>query len=315
MRSRFVSFAVLAGLGLAGPGMKKLEACSLCQCGDPTYSLIGSQVFEPGGFRLSLDGDRYSKDQVAVHHDDHAEEGGEDNEVPGAEPREEEVENRITLSASHSFGERVTLLARIPFSHRTITTGGVSESKSGLSDPEIVGHARLWSSGPDSWVSLTAGVKTPWGQNDATVDGERAEEHLQPGTGAWGGSAGLAFGRGFQGRSSLFGSAFGRFNGRNDYGYKYGDVVLANLAFERRLASRLNGVVEMNFRSARKDEEVEGEPDPNTGGNVLYVSPRLLLRLTGEIWLRAGVQIPIWKDLYGDQDEHVNVLVGLTFKL
>jgi hypothetical protein len=300
MRSRLSSFALFAGLGLAGLGPARLEACSLCQCGDPTYSLVGAQVFEPGAFRLSLDGDRYAKDQVVAD---------------GSEAREEEVESRLTLSASHSFGDRVTLLARLPFSHKTITTGGVSESGSGLSDPELVGHVRLWRSGSGSWISATAGVRTPWGQNDLTVDGERAEEHLQPGTGAWGGSAGLAFSRGLQRRSSLFGSVFGRFNGRNDAGYQYGDVVLANLAYERRLVDRLNGALELNFRSARKDEEAPGEADPNTGGNVLYLTPRLLLRLSGDMWLRAGVQIPIWKDLYGDQDEKVNVLVGLTFKL
>jgi hypothetical protein len=308
MRIRVVSLALVAGLGLAGPWAARLEACSLCQGGDPTYSLVGARVFEAGAVRLSLDGDRYSKEQVAITHHE------EETEAHAGE-REEEVENRVTLSASHSFGDRVSLLARLPFSHRTITTGDVSESRSGISDPELLGHVRLLSSGAGDWVSATAGVKTPWGQNELTLDGERAEEHLQPGTGAWGGSAGLAFGRGFQGRSSLYGSVFGRFNGRNDFGYKYGDVLLANLAYERRLASRLNGVVEMNFRSAQRDEEVQGEPDPNTGGNVLYVSPRLLLRVTGDLWLRAGVQIPVWKDLYGDQDEHVNVLVGLTVKL
>jgi hypothetical protein len=306
MRSHVVSFAVLAALTAVGPGARTLEACSLCHCGDPAYSLVGSQVFDPG-FRLSLDGDRYAKDQVAL-----PEEGEERSGVPA---REEEVENRLTLSAGRSLGSRVTLLARLPFSHKRITTEGVSESGSGLGDPELLGQVRLWNSGPGNWLSATGSVKTAWGQNNLTVDGARAEEHLQPGTGAWGGSAGLAFSRGLGVKSALFGSAFGRFNGRNDAGYRYGDVALANLAWERRLVTRLDGVVELNFRAAGKDEEAPGEADPNTGGMILYVTPRLSLRLTGDVWLRAGVQIPVWKDLYGDQDEKVNVLVGLTVKL
>ena len=300
MRSFGMWIVVSAGLGLA-LGAPPAEACSLCQCGDPTLSLVGSRVFDAGAVRLSLDGDRYSKDQVA-----------EDGE-PGA--REEQVEDRVTLSASRSFGDRVTLLARLPFSHRTLSSEGSSETSSGLSDPELTSHVRLAGSAAGDWLSGTAGVRMPWGQNDVSVDGERAEEHLQPGTGSWGGSAGLAFSRRTGVRSVLYGSAFGRFNGRNDAGYHYGDVALANLAWERRLNGRLSGVVEANFRSARRDEVAPGEPDPNTGGNVLYVTPRLLLRLKGDLWLRAGAQLPVWKDLYGDQDEKVNLLFGLTVKL
>jgi len=301
MRSRFLSTAVLAALGLSGPWARNAEACSLCQCGDPTYTLVGSQVFVPGSFRLSLDADRYEKDQVSM-------------EDPSL--REDEVENRVTLSGSYSAGSRVTLVGRVPFARRTITAGDETESLTGFSDPEVIAHMRLGSSGPNDWVSVSAGVRTAWGQNDRTLDGERAEEHLQPGTGAWGGSAGFAFSRGLQeGKGSLFGSAAGRFNGRNEANYKYGSVLLANLAYERRLVGRLNGVLEMNFRAAGKDEEAESEQDPNTGGKVLYLTPRLLLRITKDVWLRAGVQVPVWKDLYGDQDEKVNVLAGLTFKL
>jgi hypothetical protein len=306
MHSRVVSFAALAALVAVGTSARRLEACSLCHCGDPTYSLIGAQVFD-SGFHLSLDGERFAKDQVAL-----PEEGAD----PGTElAREEEVENRVTLSASHSLGNRVTLLARVPFSHRTITTEGSSQSGSGIADPELLGQARIWSSGPRNWLSVTGTLKTDWGKNDLTVDGERAEEHLQPGTGAWGGSTGFAFSKGLGAQSALFGSAFGRFNGRNTAGYHYGDVALANVAWERRLMTRLEGVVELNFRAARKDEEAPGEADPNTGGKVLYVTPRLLLRLTGDVWLKAGVQVPVWKDLYGDQDEKVNVLVGLSVRL
>jgi hypothetical protein len=104
----------------------------------------------------------------------------------------------------------------------------------------------------------------------------------------------------------------GRLNGRSALGYHYGNVVLANLGYERKLAGRLNGVLEANFRRAGKDEPVAGEQDPNTGGSVLYLSPRVLLKLDSRLFLRVGVQVPVVKGLFGDQDEKVNLLTGLT---
>ena len=47
---------------------------------------------------------------------------------------------------------------------------------------------------------------------------------------------------------------------------------------------------------------------------MLYVSPRLLVKLDWTLFLRLGVQIPVVKDLFGDQDEKVNFLTGLTVR-
>ena len=63
-----------------------------------------------------------------------------------------------------------------------------------------------------------------------------------------------------------------------------------------------------------RDEPLVGDKDPNTGGSVLYVSPRLLVKLDRTLFLRLGVQIPVVKNLFGDQDEKVNFLTGLTVR-
>src|SRR5206468_10509814 len=102
--------------------------CSLCQCGDPAFALMGSQLFVPRTWHLGLSADRYAKDQVA-------------EEDPGT--REREVENRVTLSASRTFGDRLTLVARLPFAQRNIMTSSEEQSLSGLSDPELTAHYRL----------------------------------------------------------------------------------------------------------------------------------------------------------------------------
>jgi hypothetical protein len=277
------------------------EPCSMCHCGDPAFTLLGSQLFVPNIWHVGLGAERFDKDQVA-----------EDDPTT----REEEVENRLTLSASRTFGQRLTLVARVPFSQRTITTAEGEDSATGLSDPELLAHYRLFSPKGGSWLSLSLGLRLGWGQNDVQRNGERAEEHLQPGTGAAGVSPGLSFSRvvGAAHSASIFGSVLGRFNGRNDAGYHYGDVFLTNLGYERRLGDRFNGVLEANFRWAAKDEPAVGEEDVNTGGSVLYLTPTVLVRIERTLFFRVGVQIPVVKDLYGDQDEKVNVLTGLVVR-
>jgi hypothetical protein len=295
MRKYFVIVVFL--LGLAAP--RGASACSMCRCGDPTFTLVGSQVFVPNMWHVGLDVDRYAKDQVA-------------EDGPGL--REKEVDDRLTLSASYGVGQRLTFVGRLPFSNRTISGADGSDSLFGASDPELLTHLRVVSAGPGSWLSATVGVRPGWGQNNRQVNGERAEEHLQPGTGAFGAEAGLSFSRLLGGGDdmSLFGSAVGRVNGRNGAEYHYGNAVVVNLGWEKRLAARVNGVVEVNYRWAARDEPGVGDSDPNTGGSVLYVSPRILLKVRQGLFLRLGIQAPIAKHLYGDQDEKVNILSGLT---
>jgi hypothetical protein len=262
---------------------------------------MGSQLFVPRTWHLGLSADRYAKDQIA-----------EDD--PGT--REKEVENRVTLSASRTFGDRLTLVGRLPFADRTITTSSDHASLSGMSDPEMIAHYRLRAPRPGTWLSVSLGMRPGWGRHDAQREGVRAEEHLQPGTGALGVEPGLSFSRvvGDAHPGSVFGSATGRFNGRNDAGYHYGNAVLANLGYERRLGPRLDAVLEANFRHAARDERLPGDVDPNTGGSMLYLSPRVLVKLDRTLFLRLGVQVPVVKDLYGDQEEKVNVFTGVTVR-
>jgi hypothetical protein len=289
---------------------KPAAACSMCRCGDPTFNALGSNIYSSGQFHLAVDWDRFNKTQLA-------DEGG----VPGTD---HEIENRVTLTVSYSIAERLVLVARVPYSFRNLTTSTAAGSDEvtthGFSDPEIYALLRLWSSsfgpglGRRAWVSAVAGVKTPWGQNDLRSKGERVEEHAQPGTGStdvFGGLSGVYL---LDERSTLFASAQYRGTGRNSFGYKYGNLTMANLAYERKLADSVDAVLEANFRHSGGDQvDSSRELDPNTGGNILYVTPRLIVNLGSGVVLRLAAQIPTWKSLYGVQSEKVNFNGGLTF--
>ena len=101
--------------------------------------------------------------------------------------------------------------------------------------------------------------------------------------------------------------------GSNTHDYEYGRSWLANLAYERKLSGRLDGVLELNFRDAARDESGEEGALPNTGGLVLYLTPRILVDLGHGVVLRAAAQVPIVKDLNGRQEEHVVLNAGISF--
>src|SRR5262245_49323291 len=206
-----------------------LSACSICRCGDPTFNALGSNIYSSGKLTLAFDWDHLSKVQGVF---------GEElgfatralHRTAQEQETEEVVENRFTLTASYSFAERFVVVARLPYSSRTLTEGGEESHGSGLSDPEFYGLFRLWASsfgpglGRRAWLSAVAGVKTPWGRNALSEDGVRLDEHVQPGTGStdlFGGLSGLYL---FDENSSLFASAQYRGTGSNDFGYKYGNI-------------------------------------------------------------------------------------------
>jgi hypothetical protein len=284
------------------------EPCSICRCGDPTFNALGPSGFANRGLRLALDWERFDK-----------------QEGPPETEAEELVENRFTLLASYGFSERFSLNARVPLSFRQFEEIAAHEVEDafdthGLSDPELYTQLRLWASplssplGRRTTLSLLAGVKAALGQNDYTIDGERADEHAQPGTGSTDLFAGLAGLHQTDARSALFSSLAYRHTGENQYGYRYGSIFTANLAYEHKLTSRLDSVVELNYRYAGRDAE-DGGDAPNTGGSVLYLTPRLLLDVGGGVVLRAAAQIPVLRDLYGAQKEKAVFNVGVSFLL
>ncbi|MFL6193792.1 MAG: hypothetical protein ACJ75H_06445 [Thermoanaerobaculia bacterium] len=294
--------------------------CSMCRCGDPTFNALGTDVYKEGAFRVFLDWERFDKEQGILAEAEAASPAKHEGEEHGA-MRESMVENRFTTSLSYTFKERVTAVARLPFSSRQISeAGGARDRTEDLADPEVYALVRLWSSeftqgmGRRAWISALGGVKTAWGKDDLADDGGRLDEHLQPGTGStdlFGGLSGFYL---LDPGSSLFASVQLRRTGENDFGYEYGDITFANVGYERKLRKTLDGVLELNFRDAGQDRvDHDGFLDPNTGGAVLYLTPRLMVDFGGGLVGRFAVQVPVYKDLKGDQSERAVANVGVTY--
>lgn len=298
------------------------SSCSICRCGDPAFNALGLNIYEPNSFRIAVDWSRFDKAQGLA-------EGG----VTGTESV---VENRFTATLSYSPSETLTLIAQLPYATRrliveaeeasaeamfTLHEEGPERSNShGLADPEVYALIRLWASpfgsglGRRAWVGLQLGVKTSWGENDLTRDGERLDEHLQPGTGSTDWVVGTAAVYVVDPASSLFGSVEYRRTGSNDHGYRYGRAFLGNFGFERRLGGFVDSVLEVNYRHAGKDRvDSGGELDPNTGGSVVYVTPRVVLTLSDRLVARLSAQVPVATRLNGVQTERTVWAAGLTY--
>lgn len=282
-------------------------SCSICRCGDPTFNALGKEGIALEGMRLALDWDQVEKSQG----------------VP-LEEFETLRERRATLLLAYGISDRVGLFARIPYSERELTENEEGESSrtrvTGLADTEIYGQVRLWSSGFDGEVGTRAalfavvGVKTAWGENDVSRNGERLDEHVQPGTGSTDWFGGLSGSYQVNPKSALFASAQYRVTGRNDAGYRYGQVSLFNVVYEYKVSARWDAALEANYRHARLDEVATNHlTDPDTGGSISYLTPRILFD-AGHGWvLRASGQIPpAQSGLNGKQREKTVFNVGVT---
>ena len=71
-------------------------------------------------------------------------------------------------------------------------------------------------------------------------------------------------------------------------------------------------MIELNYRFAGQDQQ-DAEDVPNTGGSILYLTPRLLVDLGGGVVLCGAVEIPVARDLNGAQEEKAVFNVGLSF--
>jgi hypothetical protein len=306
--------------------IERAEACSVCRCGDDRFFLNGAQRINHGGLIIMGEYFSTSKTSALGHHEEgeeHVEGGislgrlasmtslqqeGEDVEM---EAHDQQVYRALFL---YGLTERITLLATLPYAVNKIEEGGVSETSSGLSDPELTVIADMVETEMgDFEMNATVGTRIPLGEGDQHNEhGDRLEQHLQAGTGAWGLAFGLQAAHPLLAIPLFYGIGY-QFNGSNSNDFSYGDVFRLNVATQIPLGSTIRVLAEGNLRYAAKDKEGE-EVDANSGGTVVYLSPGLRISLPAGLALRGQVQIPVVEDLFGVQDEDVNFQIGLSIE-
>ncbi len=209
----------------------------------------------------------------------------------------------------------------VKFNEVTEIEGDVSETSSidGLGDISFAATGVVWRNRdvlPSTWVEARLVVKTPTGKSKKKVNGEeKAEPHLQAGTGSWDTGLGAAMVHKLE-WASLYSSFLYKINTKGSLNYEYGDALLANVAIEIPVGHAikvpalnwLSFSTQLNYRWADKDQS-ENVNFNDSGGSILYISPGVAMTLP---WfrnqqapvLRVSTQVPVTSSwLNGQQHE------------
>jgi hypothetical protein len=297
-----VCFVVLAAVIAATSLASGAWACSQCLCGTPfTSDVLGGIV--PSQFRYGFE-DRYLS---------------KSNRLETGPGTEREREHRVSAFAMWRPLDRLALLGRLPYNVKEITeapaVGTASAGRSrGFGDAEVEALVGLAQStgGRRASAGLVFGVGVPTGPNAvADGSGQRLDEHLQPGSGAWTGTAGLQLGVSTP-RGAFDASVLGRLNAANAHGYRYGNVLLFNAGYTSPARGGWALTAQWNGRVAGPDRQENGSGGDNTGGSVVYLAPGARWRGDAGLGVDASVQLPVFQSLDGEQTEHATARIGFS---
>lgn len=230
------------------------------------------------------------------------------------------------LGISFGVSDSMTLHARIPYVYRN----NIVESEppdeihrhgdaKGYGDTTIHLHHRIVKSadmGFDS--SLLLGLKMPTGKtSDKDDGGETFEAEFQPGSGSWDPSIGIAATKRF-GRLAVDGNILYTLVTKGTQKTDLGDLFSYNLALSYRALTKpvsWDLVLEANGLLIQK-QEVDGEKDGNSGGNIIFLSPGTRLTFLDRLTAFLSVGLPVVQDLNGTQNEvDYRLAFGLTLAL
>lgn len=304
--------AALAAALLAAP--RPAHACSVCACGDPILSTSDPAALA-GKLRLQLDVERLRVD------------AGTDG-VPGS--TDQLVQWSTRLNVAWRPAEALSLSLTVPWLHKAIevvdASGRTTASDlSGLGDLEVGARWAAWRAaevGARRYreLAVSAGSTLPTGKKDARGGaGDLLDPHGQVGTGGWGPTLGLHY-RHEVGDFIAFLAASWRWRTEATYfdgsRYKFGDAALASLHGQYQVSRGLVLDLGLDARHAVADRATDdtGAVEPrvvNTGGGLVALAPAVYCSPGGGVWLFARAQVPVYKDLYGEQDVKPSVAAGV----
>lgn len=185
----------------------------------------------------------------------------------------------------------------------------------GIGDIKVIGQYRFFQDA-GTHVAAIFGFKAPTGKTSRNADnGERFDSEFQPGSGSWDGLFGGAFTQEMDAFTFDF-SVLYTLVTEGDQDTDLGDIFTYNAAVSTRVIGSqapfgqstilpnltLDLVAEVNGEWREKEDE-DGEFDPNSGGNIVYLSPGLKLGLSSNSSIGFSFGIPVVKDTNGQQVE------------
>ncbi len=241
------------------------------------------------------------------------------------------------LNASIGLNDRFNVDLRLPYisrAHEHIAHHEEEERDElqawdldGLGDLSVITRYAFWKPKSSQWPTLSTilGAEFPTGNHrEKNAEGLEAELPIQPGSGSYDLILGLSSRQDFSvpmfeggyGTLPLFSSVVGQLNGRGNNGYRLGDTLQINLGTSYPLTQRLGLITQ--FNCLLRDHDAQGNTDAEiqkTGGEFIYFSPGVEVRLWEDWRLFGLAQIPIYQRVNVIQTtSDYNVLCGVSYR-
>jgi hypothetical protein len=260
-----------------------------------------------------------------------------DSELAGfAAAGEEDVHSvdrlvNASLSLAYGVTDDLTLSARLPYVDRqNIRAGEIEDGEpeahdhgdsKGVGDLSVLAQYRFFSS-QAVHASVIGGIKAPTGKTDVKDDGEKLETEFQPGTGSWdwlfGASASIN-----PGRLGLHGNVLYNLTTEGSQNTEIGNAFFYNLGVVYSLSSgegqahhghdhshlKWDVMLELNGEYRQKNE-IDGEKEDNSGGDVIFLSPGIRVSSSDKWSLFLAVGKSIYDDFNGTQTDVDYRLIG-----
>lgn len=272
------------------------QACSTCKCGDYTITLLGAEKPFANRFRAGLD---------YLHR----------GESQGAGVGERETtEDRLLLGLAYSVNENLTLAVQVPWVKKEIEDGNLArQDAEGLGDIDLIGRYVLYRAGSGSGrhlAGLRLGVRLPTSE-EVRENGAKLDIDVQPDAGATVPNVGgwyAYFHFPWFFTTTLTAFQFGDAN----QDFEPGDALVGSALGQYALNQTFALQAGLDARYAQKNA-FGGVDDDNSGGTLATVFLGAAARLSTDLVIHGGVQLPALEDLNGEQDEDATLRAGLAY--
>lgn len=272
-------------------------ACSVCRGGDQTFFINNARLLPQGKWVLAIDNLFIERKALYVHPVNHQ------HVADNSTVMQTQEQYGVQAVFNYGLSDRLMFSISLPYVFNRFTQAPDKFRITGFGDPEVLALLHLGSFFKNKiGLAASAGVRLPFGKTDAyDNNGFLVQPHDQIGSGAAAGIVGLQLNY-LNNIAPLFLSGSFEANGAGNRGLRHGDVVRLNLAAQRRLASGLDAIIELNTRNAESDRQ-SAAVIPHSGGKIIFLSPGLRIKLGTGLSFRGQMQTPVVEKFNGVQNE------------
>lgn len=272
-------------------------ACSTCMVGDPTLSLMGAEKPYENRLRISLD---------YLNRSEELGEKGVNRQVID--------EQRATLSMAWAPSRRWMLGLSIPYVNRRLESFNLSDQEiSAPGDVSLTFKSFLQQqeSFQTHMYGLMGGIKFGTAEQQRDSLDQTYDFDVQTGQGSDVVNFGAWYSH-FRFPWLFYSSASYHIASDGFEEFEAGDALVYNAVAQWAQSHELSWYIGAEGRYADTDR-FSGEDDPDSGGNIVFLTPGLIYTLQPDLLVNAVIKLPAIDQLKGDHEETTILSIGITY--